>query len=547
MAKKLINAGCYLRRSDSSQELSLPDQRKTCIEYATEHGYKIVRWYEETWSGDDTEKRTEFKRMRDDASRGLFEVVLCWNQERFGRFDVLEAGYWTKPFRVAGVSLVTTDDGPIDWEDYTGRMMYALKQEGKHQFLRDHSRNVLRGQIEGAKSGSWIGKAPYGYKIVGEKRNKRLVIDEVGGKVRVVERIFDEFVKEGRSLANIAQRLNADKVVSPKGGSWRFDSVKVILRNPAYIGTFRCNTHSRSKYNSYQDGEYVKKGRTGRNPESDWIVKHDHHDAIISDKRMFARAQKILDENKTGRSPYTPENNPYLFAGKLRCAHCKAKLWCDKHSKRRGYVCGRKLEVKGKPCPGLSVREDELLDWLCEHLLDEFSCGGQIDLRAIQKTAKKGKLTMSDIPKDWEPFNRLKRAFIKDQQPKTDPKVIEKRIKALDSNIAKAERNLVLIDEENIENQQKAIREFREQRKELAAQLAKQPRAKDINDTVLEVLRCLLLIWRRDRDSVKAAMKEIDSITCKAIHKGKGPGSRYRLSDIRVRVATSNLNLLRSV
>src|SRR5438477_148912 len=82
------------------------------------------------------------------TDRGDFKAILCWDQDRFGRFDSMDAGYWTYPIREAGVELVTVTDGPIDWNDFAGRIIYTVKQEGKHQFLRDLSSNVLRGQHE---------------------------------------------------------------------------------------------------------------------------------------------------------------------------------------------------------------------------------------------------------------------------------------------------------------------------------------------------------------------------------------------------------------
>jgi hypothetical protein len=41
-----------------------------------------------------------------------------------------------------------------------------------------------------------------------------------------VRRIFKEFVEEHRSMGNIAERLNADGIVSPNGKvkGWRWDA-----------------------------------------------------------------------------------------------------------------------------------------------------------------------------------------------------------------------------------------------------------------------------------------------------------------------------------
>ena len=138
------------------------------------------------------------------------------------------AGYGIDAYNY-GNGNVTVNEGAIDWTDFTGRVMYGLKQEGKHQFLRDLSRNVLRGQVEAAKAGSWIGTPPYAYRIEGAKKHKRLIVDDAT-RVKVVRHIFAEFVEQGQSMSEIARRLTADGIRSSGGcRRWRPDAVKVIL------------------------------------------------------------------------------------------------------------------------------------------------------------------------------------------------------------------------------------------------------------------------------------------------------------------------------
>ncbi len=141
----------YLRMSSAKQDASIDQQRDQLTSYAAQHGYTVTKEYTDSAiSGDDTARRTEFLRMRDDAAKGEFSVVLCWDQDRFGRFDPIEGGYWILPFRDAGVRLETIAQGRIDWTDFAGRLLYVVQQEAKHAYLRDLSRNVARGQLPGA-------------------------------------------------------------------------------------------------------------------------------------------------------------------------------------------------------------------------------------------------------------------------------------------------------------------------------------------------------------------------------------------------------------
>jgi DNA invertase Pin-like site-specific DNA recombinase len=77
--------------------------------------------------------------MIHDSSRGDFQAVLCWDQDRFGRFDSIEAGHWIHPLRNNGVHLATVTQGKIDWNDFAGRMLYGIQQEGKHISARSQS------------------------------------------------------------------------------------------------------------------------------------------------------------------------------------------------------------------------------------------------------------------------------------------------------------------------------------------------------------------------------------------------------------------------
>ena len=212
-------AVAYYRMSTEKQEASIPAQRTEVEAYATKHGYQIIREYkDEGISGDATEKRVEFQKMLADAKHlGDFGVVLCWDQDRFGRFDPLEAGYWIKPLRDAGVRLETVAQGKIDWEDFAGRIVYAVQQEGKHAYLRDLSRNVTRSMAAKARACGWNGgKAPYGYNLV----EGRLVPGDPA-EVEIVRWLYHTYARTDTSLRALLLSLNGRGVPSPRGKQWQ--------------------------------------------------------------------------------------------------------------------------------------------------------------------------------------------------------------------------------------------------------------------------------------------------------------------------------------
>jgi DNA invertase Pin-like site-specific DNA recombinase len=108
--RALIAAAGYLRRSTEKQEQSIADQRREIERYAAQHGYTINRWFEDNGiSGDDTKRRRGFQELHRAACdpRRDFRTILVWDQDRFGRFNSMEAGYWIHPLMEAGVGLVT--------------------------------------------------------------------------------------------------------------------------------------------------------------------------------------------------------------------------------------------------------------------------------------------------------------------------------------------------------------------------------------------------------------------------------------------------------
>lgn len=523
----------YLRCSTDKQEASIPDQRKAVQKYADDNGYEIVRWYiDDGISGDDTERRAGFLSMHHVACNGRdFDCIIVWDQDRFGRFNSMQAGYYIYPLMKAGVKLVTVNEGLINWDDFTGRLMYTIKQEGKHQFLHDLSRNVLRGHIEAAQAGSWVGSIPYGYVLQGPKKNKRLVLGDPR-KVKVVKRIFHEFTRKGYSMSLIAARLNADKIDSPGWGKkgrrnrWICDTVKSILENPAYIGTFRSNRSTRCKYHYFSNGQIVPGSKKGLKDESDWIVIPDHHAAII-DNDTFEHAQKILGKGKTGRPPHTADTNPYLFVDLLRCGRCGEKLWGfpgGKGKKFRYYECKRMRQSKGKECHGSTVREDQVL----QNLVDDLQCeilGGEVEDR-IRHKAKNGTLTAKDVP---EAFDTLKRLLTVQEIPRTDPKQLKKQIERLDADIAKMTDNLPLLDPENIPSAQEKIRAYKAQRAELARELNDVPTERDLNSTVLTVLSKLYRLCSMEPEKIKPVLRELDYIMVFTTIDGQKTRRRHKL------------------
>ena len=366
----LVPAVAYYRMSSDKQEASIGDQRNAVERYAVEHGYDIIREYiDEGISGDATERRTQFQAMHKAACNGRgFEAILVWDQDRFGRFDSMEAGYWVHPLRLAGVKLVSVGDGVVSWDDFTGRVIYSIKAEGKHQFLRDLSRNTLRGKLAAAKQGYWLSKPPYGYRLAsdaagtGSRKRCRLVLGDES-EVATVRRMYSLYLS-GQSIRSIAHLLTQERA---GGATWSTTTIQSILTSQTYIGTYRWNTARRGKYHSVAGGEVAKQGQRGATTPGDWIVIGDNHPAII-DRQTFDKVQSALAERKRMTTPHKGGGG-FMLTGLCRCGKCGGAMVGHAERGSPRYLCLR--HERTGSCSRNAVSQAELLDNILAALQDK--------------------------------------------------------------------------------------------------------------------------------------------------------------------------------
>jgi site-specific DNA recombinase len=199
--KPQIPAVAYVRMSSDKQEHS-PQQQRESIEHLAEGKYQIVRWYQDDGiSGAESVKRTGFHQLISDATdRGDFRAVLCWDQDRFSRFDPAEANYYWHILTKADVKIVTVTQGELDLADLGGWLTASVTQYGKAQYLRDLSRNVLRARLSHAKQGRYTGgRPPYGYAL----EDGKLVLGDPA-KVEAVRLIFQKYVDTDTTVHDLA-------------------------------------------------------------------------------------------------------------------------------------------------------------------------------------------------------------------------------------------------------------------------------------------------------------------------------------------------------
>jgi site-specific DNA recombinase len=412
--KRLNPAAVYIRMSTDKQEESPAQQRAETKKLAASEGCEIVKEYkDDAITGDSgPERRPGFRAMLDGAERGEFQFLLLWDGDRLGRFDSLRGAEHYNRLRDSGVKIITCAEGPIDLDTFEGRIVHAVRQEGRHAYLKDLSRKVVRGKIANAKKGNHNGGAAhYGLDraLVGPDGNvvrrlddgewvkkdghkTRLVPCDDPVKLEAVRYLFERFDSADLSQRALAREMNEKGYPSPRGMGWTHQNATRILKAPQYVGTARWGATRWGEYYT-ADGEDIaerengEKGKWGRKAEEDTIRAEGAFDGIIS-PALFKRVQKKLRRMSNKRGKAT-RRNQYPLSGLIYCEHCGKPMRGETHyaadrkktNKKAyryvNYICSTygahgSDPVTNPNCRRHAIRAEEVQGWLVDAIREAF-------------------------------------------------------------------------------------------------------------------------------------------------------------------------------
>ena len=177
--------------------------------------------------------------------------------------------------------------------------------EGYAEYYSENlARNIKRGIRENALQGLATGGANLllGY-TVGEDR--KYAVDPTGAKI--VQEIFQLYA-DGMSATQIITYCNERGYKTARGNAFNKNSLRTILRNEKYIGTYKLMD----------------------------IVIPDGMPAII-EKPLFEKVQAMLKHNGKARAKAKAHEN-YLLTTKLFCGHCGSPMVGESGTSKTGQV-----------------------------------------------------------------------------------------------------------------------------------------------------------------------------------------------------------------
>ena len=223
-------AAAWIRVSTMAQDEAnqVPDIERYCAD----HGYQIVKRYNlNDRSAFKGEQEARQREALDDVRTGEIEVVVAWASDRVERRGAEATLRIFRLFRKAGGRLESVLEPQLNTTD--PELMQAITGWKDQQESKRKSERV-RIAFDTIKANKAVyGGVPYGYAIVGEKYQKRMVPDAI--EAAIVREAASRYLK-GESLRDICQDFGRRGVQPPKGKRWEAHTLSRILRNPAIIG-----------------------------------------------------------------------------------------------------------------------------------------------------------------------------------------------------------------------------------------------------------------------------------------------------------------------
>ena len=368
-----VGAYCRVSTQLETQQMSLESQMVSFRQKIEQTpGWKLAGIYaDEGITGTSVKKRTQFRKMIEDAENGKIDTIITKSISRFAR-NTVECLEYARKLKAIGVNIYFEKEG-LDTASAASEMLLTVLAA----FAQEESRSISENLKWGIRKRYEMGQARwtplYGYRL---NEDSEIVIEPT--EAQTVRMIFS-FYRKGIALPAIVDYLNRAEISSPRGKRWTGTAVLGMLRNERYVGDIRLQKWISTDHLSHNcipnDGQEVP----------DYYVRNNH--TPIIDRRTYDQVKRIL-ELKAPRDEIT--RYPYNDT-KVICPYCgKPMISRQMHvQKKKKAVC-----CFGEDgCHGFSVKTwmlDETLRAAFEEVqLDEIVGNGD-GAKRMREAKKEG-------------------------------------------------------------------------------------------------------------------------------------------------------------
>lgn len=323
-----LRAAIYARVSSEEQRegQTIDSQIAELERFARDKGWLIVDIYkDEGWSGA-LLSRPALDRLRDEAARKRFDLVLLNDVDRLAR-DVTHLGIIKRDLERSGVRVVFRKL-PSDESPTYNLMVNVLGSfaEFEREMIADRTRRGRRHKVEVRQQ--FLGAiAAYGYRYVPKDKasGHEGYLAVIPEEAVLVRQMYEWVDREALSANQVVSRLNQLNTGARKGGRWSKSTVLRILRNETYAGVWHYNKHYGSEPLKRSPRSAYKHGRKSSNrlrPRAEWLPVILPEELRIVPRDLWHRVQGQLTKN----AMFSPRNarHNYLLKGLVQCGACGA-------------------------------------------------------------------------------------------------------------------------------------------------------------------------------------------------------------------------------
>lgn len=414
---------------------SLADQNRDFLDFCKREGYEVAATFLDTAA--ENGDRPGFRQLLDYLKRHQEApcVVVVASVDRLGG-DAMQATRCLYQIDGLGGRLVTLDGAP----DPAATLLAHWAKGGSATGVGDRVREAMRKK---AIRGEVLGRPPYGYRVGPKHR-----LEPIPEEAAIVRYIFRLYTREGLGIRLIARRLNEEGFRTRKGGNWSMITIRDILLNRAYLGT------------------YTRFGV--RVPGS--------HAALISPEE-FRRVQDRMASRRTGGGERKVRQ--FLVSGLAYCGYCgntmigvsRRQTWT-----RRGDGGSGAAEYRYYQC--LSRTNQSMCDyhtWRAAVLEDEVrrqtAAGIEQELAGPDLIEFNGPTVEEGVEKLRQRLRQLDRRLEQHMQAAANRELSMERLRELSVDLTQQQLET---DEaiRQLEGRRKIVESLGEQRRARAAQLA---------------------------------------------------------------------------
>lgn len=346
-----MNAVMYIRVSSQEQEdegYSTDAQERLIREYATKHGYRILRVFEDV----ETAKkagRTEFGKMiafveeQGESCRNILVEKtdrVYRNLKDWVTIDELD------------VRLHLVKEGKIISREASSndRFIHGIQVVMAKHYIDNLSEEVKKGMLEKARQGIYPSRAPLGYyNSIGPDRRKTISVHpEIGP---IVRKCFEDYSTGSKSLEDVRYAAHVSGLRTKGGKSVGRSQIEHILKNEFYTGGF------------FWLGQRFK----------------GEHDPLVT-QELFDRVQAEFARRRNHHCHVQDRN--HLYRGMLICGRCghtmtgeeqKGIIYyhCTARARsgcREPYAREDKVDAAYAAALGSLRFDDEVFQWLRDAL-----------------------------------------------------------------------------------------------------------------------------------------------------------------------------------